>query len=99
MNIMIQSPTRKMSWAGTMKVPHQEAEQEANQERERENQARGRGEVRCMGGCREDPGRISLAVLWTTACAEEGRGGQGDGGGASCGNQETDMAQTRVAAV
>lgn len=52
-----------------------------------------------MGGCREDPGRISLAVLWTTACAEEGRGGQGDGGGASCGNQETDMAQTRVAAV
>ena len=54
-----------------------EAEQEANQERERENQARGRGEVRCMGGCREDPGRISLAVWWTIACAEEGRGRAG----------------------
>ena len=26
-------------------------------------------------------------------------GGQGDGGGASCGNQERDMAQTRVVAV
>jgi len=61
MDIVIQSPTRKTSWAGPGNhegASPKEAEQEANEESEGESSQSGRGEVRCMGGCREDPGQF-----------------------------------------